>query len=551
MSNNIIDWKSRKYQQDIIQDGINLLERQKKFYLELATGGGKTYIVFQILKYFQPDTIICFSPRKKINIQNINNKYLEIVGSNYKEFNFSIDTDFDTYYKSSNKKIISACIQSFKQIYQKIIDLKMKNVFIWFDESHWAVEETWLPDLHQNDIKKFLLEDKKVITNRLFTSASPNLEIVKDNPEIFGNLLSPIKIKDLIKSEWLCPIQPFIFQNKISADELDFTRYTLRNFTEFNRQLGFSFHNTDKNAFILFYKHYQFYLNGFTDTKPFLLIDESYKNEKLESISLKYNYRNENFFEKNMNSIAYVVKKYDMGYDNKDLDFIIFSDPKMSAKDIKQCIGRGTRSDCLGKEGKNKNKKLVIMIPVFIENEKEDFNKIVQILRYLMLDLDLDIEEIFSFGEGLTKEEKRREEMEFKPIYEGTELVKAQILDLLFSQDPIDTDRLYQFCIKNKIYSERDYNIFKSENPYLQLRDNLYKYKEFKWKNIIDPNNQLYYSTQKECLEAKNKILEMQERIKDENEYDEFLEDVEDKNWVCLNEYDQKIPPYIDLNLYY
>mgnify|MGYP006438126413 FL=1 len=105
-----------------------------------------------------------------------------------------------------------------------------------------------------------MLEDKKVITNRLFTSASPNLEIVKDNPEIFGNLLSPIKIKDLIKSEWLCPIQPFIFQNKISADELDFTRYTLRNFTEFNRQLGFSFHNTDKNAFILFYKHYQFYL---------------------------------------------------------------------------------------------------------------------------------------------------------------------------------------------------------------------------------------------------------------------------------------------------
>ena len=38
----------------------------------------------------------------------------------------------------------------------------------------------------------------------------------------------------------------------------------------------------------------------------------------------------------------------------KKLDFICFSDPKFSIKDIKQCIGRGIRPDGLGPYGSNK-----------------------------------------------------------------------------------------------------------------------------------------------------------------------------------------------------
>ena len=49
-----------------------------------------------------------------------------------------------------------------------------------------------------------------------------------------------------------------------------------------------------------------------------------------------------------------------MGWDFSELDFICFSDAKMSHKDIIQCIGRGTRPDKLELDGRNKYKKLDI-----------------------------------------------------------------------------------------------------------------------------------------------------------------------------------------------
>ena len=44
--------------------------------------------------------------------------------------------------------------------------------------------------------------------------------------------------------------------------------------------------------------------------------------------------------------MAYVVKKFSMGYDFEGIDYIIFTDRKTSYKDIIQSIGcRGLRSD--------------------------------------------------------------------------------------------------------------------------------------------------------------------------------------------------------------
>ena len=56
------------------------------------------------------------------------------------------------------------------------------------------------------------------------------------------------------------------------------------------------------------------------------------------------------------NKIADIVAMYSMGYDNKDIDFLIFKDPKLSHKDIIQSIGRGTRPDELGNDKRNLKK---------------------------------------------------------------------------------------------------------------------------------------------------------------------------------------------------
>ena len=52
-----IKWFERRYQKQIIDEGTKNLTELGKFYLELATGGGKTYIVYSIFKNIDPDTI--------------------------------------------------------------------------------------------------------------------------------------------------------------------------------------------------------------------------------------------------------------------------------------------------------------------------------------------------------------------------------------------------------------------------------------------------------------------------------------------------------------
>ena len=84
-----------------------------------------------------------------------------------------------------------------------------------------------------------------------------------------------------------------------------------------------------------------------------------------------------------------------MGYDFNKIDFICLSDPKLSLQDIIQCIGRGIRPDALGQYGSNKEKILVISLPVYIdENGDNKYEKIIEVLKYLLYDIEISFEEI-------------------------------------------------------------------------------------------------------------------------------------------------------------
>ena len=104
-------WNKREYQTTIINFCNNELLLHNKIYIELPTGGGKSYIVYNLFNSLKSDFIIIVSPRKIVNSQNISDKYLQILKENYIIFNYSIDKNFDKYLKKSNKKIIICCTQ--------------------------------------------------------------------------------------------------------------------------------------------------------------------------------------------------------------------------------------------------------------------------------------------------------------------------------------------------------------------------------------------------------------------------------------------------------
>ena len=554
--NSVVEWNNRQYQTNIINKSIEELTKNGRYYIDLATGAGKTFIINHIMLKFMPEVIIFLSPRKKINKQNTCDKYLSIFKDKYEVFNISErNEDFDVFMerckKEKKKKIIVGCPNN-KNIYRIIKDNNLQNIFIWFDEAHHTIEN-WTSSDDTNHT--FLLYNEENVKYRVFTSASPDYNIVNKNIKIFGKLHREISVKDLIAQKWLCPILPPLILGE-NIQDYNLLRWIIDGFIKYNRQFGFSFHSRDNNAFELFYKHHTMYKDGNTTIKPFLLINDKGLNDKnreiLRNISLDYKFRDVKEYECSPLSIAYVVKQYDMGYDFSKLDYISITDKKISFKDIIQCLGRGTRSDKLGPNGTNSNKDLLIALPTYMEeNDKNEYRNIIEVMRYLIYDLEMDIETMFtnalksSNGMSDTVSEN----------YEGERENTSKLLELLYNADilnrPSNMNQVIKLCVKHNISTEQEYHHLRDNNPAMRLKTTLYDYGGFFWQIVVDPNKIKYYSIKSECIKAKEKIIMEKKQELSEDAYDEFMEDVEESPWKELNKYDSKIPPYPDIDKYY
>ena len=533
-------WNEREYQKDIIKFSLNRLSEENKIYIELPTGGGKSYIVYNLFEYINSDFIIITSPRKIINTQNILQKYLQILSSNYIIYNYSSDTNFDNFLRLSNKKILICCTQSINKIYEKILSYNITNITIWFDEAHWSIEDK-CNNLNKNN--SFWLLNNTIIKYRIFTSASPNKLIVEKNEKIFGLLYSPINVKELIELKWLCKIKLLVYsENKVNINSI---KYIIDDFTEKKRKYGFSFHNKQKNAFNLFHNHYIQYKNNDTDIKPFLLISNTFNYDK--EIILNYDYTNINSFENNVNSIGYVVAKYNIGYDFYKLDFIFFSDPKLSIQDIKQCIGRGIRSDELDLNGSNKEKELIISLPIYVdeENEKTKYEKIIEVLLYLLHEVKIIFEDIefknrykSNIAIEINKNVKCSETDNVK--YSGTDNVKSIILNLLdFKNKTVSLSMTYEqakkiLACKNIKNKKTYYDICNADNRFSNEPDILFKNKFVNWIDYLSIEK-IFYNLET----CKIKINEyLNNNIYFKNKYLEFSTIV---NKLC--ELDSLFPP--------
>jgi superfamily II DNA or RNA helicase len=491
-------WNERDYQREIINFSKKELLQNKKIYIELPTGGGKSYIVYNLFEILRSKIIIIISPRKIVNLQNILPKYLQILKNNYDILNYSTNNKIDEFLQSTNNeyKIIICCTQSLNKIYDNIISNNIKDITIWFDEAHWGVED-WINDINKDKKIKFWLENTEQIKYRIYTSASPNKSLILQNEVIFGKLCSNITVSELIKHRWLANLTVHVYNDNIS--NVNNVKYMLDDFKSKKCKYGFSFHNKQKNAFKLFYKHYLEYKNKKTNIKPFLLVSDNFTVDRepmLNNIDLEFNYRDISTFETNIHSIGYVVAKYNMGYDFHLLDYMCISDPKLSYADIIQSIGRGIRPDKLGVNGSNKDKVLLVSLPVYIDIDGENkYQKIIEVLKYLINDIEIEFENIQFTNREISadKESKAKE-------YNGINIVKSAILNLI----DLSYDKVKKLVVEKNIKCKEDYYKLCDKDIRLPREPDIKFPKHFKgWINFLDIHKNYYdFDT------CKNKIIE-------------------------------------------
>jgi hypothetical protein len=400
--------------------------------------------------------------------------------------------------KLLNNKIVICCTQSINKIYEKILSNNITNITIWFDEAHWGINE-WINDL-TNKYYKFWLLDNTYIKYRIFTSASPDQDKVLQNENIFGKLYSPIKVNELIKLNWLSNIKAYVYSENII--DVNTIKYIITDFNEKNRKFGFSFHNKQHNAFNLFYKHYLEYINNTTNIKPFLLIsDNNFNSDQEKEIILDYNYTDIKTFETSINSIGYVVAKYSMGYDFNKIDFICFSDPKVSIQDIKQCIGRGIRPDELGENGSNKEKILNILLPVYINHNSNKYDNILEIIKYLLYDIEIPFEEIqFINRHSINSKEIKYNSNEYNEIND----VKSMLLNLLELDKKITYEKARKIITNKNIKNKKSYyELCKKDNRLSKEPEIVFKEQFTNWIEYLSIER-IYYDFET----CKNKVDE-------------------------------------------
>jgi superfamily II DNA or RNA helicase len=474
-------YKPRDYQIIIIDYLYNSLLNNKPIYLELSTGAGKSYISYQLFIKFRPSNIIILSPLKSINKQNISDNYFNLLKNEY----IKVDNLDKFNYQENNKYLFSCCINSYKKIYEIIINNNLNNIFIWFDEADYGIEN-WIENLSNDIYKNFLLTDNDYIKNRLFTSASPNKEAIIENPQYFGELYNPITIKELTEQKWLSKIKVHILEFEKKLNKKEYVQFMLKEFIKKKRNLGISSHTTCENAYKLFIEHYKLFSNNKTIIKPYLLINQDKINEL--KISETIDLGNINSF---TNGIGYIVNQYSRGYDNKFIDIIFISDPKNSYKSNIQLIGRGIRP--------NNDKHLDLIIPTNYDNLHKEYSNVEETLKYIINNIEIDYDDIFR---RYIKDESKENNIntivnsnsEEDNYDEKCKIINTILLNICKNHKWTVRGLITQLKRKN-IHNNFDYMKYKNRHKYLNLPNNIYeRFPTFTFYDTYRPKENPYIS---------------------------------------------------------
>lgn len=397
----------RDYQVETVRDVKAALAVGDRCFVQLPTGAGKTRVMYKLIDddfesfnnannvRLDPGVVyICMSPRIDLAKQHFCADKAKDMATPYRLINFyskvddfTVDAMYCEWSRDKEALIISSLYQSLGRLkaWLDTRQLTKRVRYIFSDEAH-LISRWCQPNVleREPDINWFMTGIWNPQIKRVFMSATPTENQVCNLDGLWGQLIKPVTVGQLITAKILCPIETLIPNVRVT-ESIDKKTGDLRteldsrsmceilykalvhtnakkavvfcNTTAKCRELRDLFARESESADIKI-KSY-IYVSG-QDSQSGIVNkshkdnseDEDSENEEFADImSSKYKDLAEEkrgeivLFEKCPTpAVVFVCKKISMGYDFPPIDFIAFADPKCAKAELAQCIGRGLRT---------------------------------------------------------------------------------------------------------------------------------------------------------------------------------------------------------------
>ena len=457
--------KLRPYQKEYIEETIKKLldniKNHKKCIIKSPTGSGKTVMIYWIIAKLykalgcpQKFNIILATPFKALCNQsitdedNINILKTHNINANYLQYDGEQRKNTELELSKTNKQeqyinFISVCYPSMLNLLNFLEYDNIKINIAIYDEFHFI--QSW--DNPNNPRNKCFKNSN--IEFMLFDSATPT-KLQENKTETYGEVNDKIRIKELIRLKYLCPIVPLVEIDNINPKDPEeiklqkiygkyykFPYMINEAFKTYNKKKAILFCNDTSNCWEMYdllksrndvlknVKIFHPYVGDRIIKKNNNKVNNNIKNDNIENDNIENdNIENDNiennsdsnsdidFIEeetiikpKDKQNIKNILKEYEnclepcilitckkiaVGYNHPPIDFVILADNKSSITDISQAIGRGIRLCFL--EG-YENKICHVLLPLRIKDiNSNNFKSIKSYLEYLQNDVGLNIE---------------------------------------------------------------------------------------------------------------------------------------------------------------
>ncbi len=414
-------YDAKPHQKEAIKDVLKRLKKVNKGQVIMACGSGKTLTALWIKeKLFAKNTLVLL-PSLSLVRQTVKNwnthksqtfKWLCICSdqtvardkknkdewiTNTSELGISVTSDLSNikeFLLQSGCKVVFSTYQSSKLICDahKLIDGFKFDLTI-ADEAHNCSgrKESYfgniLDDKKINTTKKlFFTATPKILSTRIKSkSKEKNIAVASmDDKNLFGEVLHRLSFSDAIKGDILSNYKVIIvgvdneeIKQKISKRDLISTNgeyifdseslatfiAIIKSIKNYKIQKLISFHNRIKHAEV-FADNLPRVLDNFNqDLDEGFKISSSFVEGKMNATEKDEKIQQLNSVGKNSCFILSNARCLSEGVDVPTLDGVAFVDPKHSAIDIVQAVGRAIRKSDNKKEG-------IIIVPVFLDEIK-------------------------------------------------------------------------------------------------------------------------------------------------------------------------------------
>lgn len=254
-----------------------------------------------------------------------------------------------------------------------------------------------------------------------------------------------------------------------------------------------------------------------------------------------------NKFKSSKFGIISCVYIFGEGFDLPKLNGVVVAENMTSDIRIVQSCLRANRL-----EASNPDKKAAIILP-YNPDSKDDRDKIITVIDK-MGNFDETIEQkikVLDLETSSSKSDLLDKEVKLKENKTELEKIKVERIERINGQ--ISTKSVIKILVENEIKNENEYKLYLEKNQSIKIRfkENIYNYPNFNWKNIVDPDNKIYYLDLVTCQTNVKKIKLSLKDTLSKPEFKRLLTRIRLDNGKELHKYDSKIPPYFDFEKFY